>query len=110
MAFDTSTQQFLEDLDPYIHAGTWIRERLHRELPRIISSAPRLHEPSGCNCLVADMGDFLLRVLHVLASFATSLLQSDLISTYIDGKLEELTAEDDLHSASHLDDKHAALK
>lgn len=65
-------------------------------------------ELSGC--ALADIGNYLLRALHVLASFAQGLLSGDVITTHIDERIEELMAEDDLQAANFVDDKHAALR
>jgi hypothetical protein len=108
MSFDASTLQFFQDIRLNDGSRTWIEQHLLSDLPSISSGLPWSGEPTGC--LLADIGNYFLRVLHILATFARNLLQSNAISDHIDEKLQELVAEDDLHTANQLDDKHAALK
>jgi len=57
-----------------------------------------------------DVGSYLLRVLHVLATLAESLANGEVISTYFDERMQELEAEHDFQTANILDDKHASLR
>jgi hypothetical protein len=108
MSLDASILHFFEHTRLDSSQPTWIEERLLSELPRIATGMPWPAAPTGC--LLTDMGNYLLRVLHVLASFAENLLEKDLISAYLDTRIQELAAEDDLSTANYIDDKHAALK
>lgn len=108
MSVDASTFRFFEDIHLDGCTSTWIDQLLSNELPRLIS---KVQWPSAsAGCMLGDFGNYLVRVLRILAILATNVLQSDLVSTYIDGRMQELVAEDDLHLANSLDDKHAALK
>jgi hypothetical protein len=108
MSLDASILHFFEHTRLDSSQPTWIEERLLSELPRIATDMPWPAAPT--DCLLTDMGNYLLRVLHVLTSFAENLLERDLISAYLDTRIQELAAEDDLSTANYIDDKHAALK
>lgn len=98
MSIDASTLRFFEDIRLEGSAGTWIEQHLRSELPRLTANAPWPSEPTGC--LLADFGNYLVRLLYILTTLAADVLQSDLIES----------AEDGLHLANSLDNKHAALK
>ena len=108
MSLDLSTLRFFENIRLENPAGTWIDQQLVTQLADITSTSGWPVELSGCP--LADFGSYLLRVLHILATFADRLVKGDVISTHIDEKTQELVAEDDLFSANFLDDKHAALR
>ncbi|KAH8810704.1 hypothetical protein F5884DRAFT_258903 [Xylogone sp. PMI_703] len=111
MSFDAATLQFFTRIrldDQGQRTGTWFEEQLLEELPRLASQAPWPSSPSGCP--LADMGNYVVRVLHILATAAENLLSGDFISRHIDERMDDLVAEDDLHTADFLDNKHAALK
>lgn len=108
MSFDAAVLRFFANVQLDESESTWFEEQLLKDLPQLASSTPWPSSPSGCP--LADMGNYLVRVLHILAAAAESLLSGDFISHHIDEKLNDLVAEDDLHTANLLDDKHAALK
>lgn len=108
MSLDASTLHFFEHIRLDRKPPTWIEERLLSELPRIATDMPWPTAHTGC--LLADIGNYLVRILHVLASFAENLLDEKLISGYIDARIQELAAEDDLSTANYIDDKHVALQ
>jgi hypothetical protein len=108
MSFDAAALHFFANVQLDERESTWFEEQLLKDLPHLASSAPWPSSPSGCP--LADMGNYLVRVLHILAATAENLLRADFISHHIDERLDELVAEDDLHTANLLDDKHAALK
>jgi hypothetical protein len=108
MSLDASTLHFFEQIRLDSSQPTWIEERLLSELPRIAAGMPWPTAPTGC--LLADVGNYLIRILHVLASFAENLLEEKLISGYIDARIQDLAAEDDLSTANYIDDKYAAIQ
>lgn len=108
MSLDASTIRFFEDIQLDGSAETWIDKHLRNELPRLISKDPWPSGPTGC--LLADFGNYLVRVLRIVTTFAAEVLQSDFISNYVDARMEDLAAQDDLRLANFLDDKHAAIK
>jgi hypothetical protein len=108
MPFDAATLRFFANIQLDERESTWVEEQLLKDLPNLASSAPWPSSPSGCP--LADMGNYLVRVLHILAAAAENLLKTDFISHHIDERLDDLVAEDDLYTANLLDDKHAALR
>lgn len=108
MSLDASVLPFFESIRLDGGPRPWVEQQLLSKLPDITADAPWPGAPTGC--LIADIGNYLVRLLHILATFAQSLLSKDLISAHIDEKIQDLVAEDDLHTANFLDDKHAALK
>lgn len=108
MSFDAAALHFFANLRLDDREHTWFEEQLLKDLPHLASKAPWPSSPSDCP--LADVGNYLVRVLHILATVAENLLRAEFISAHVDAKLVELVAEDDLYSANLLDDKHAALK
>jgi hypothetical protein len=102
---DASTRQFFENirLEP-----NWIDQHLMSNFSGLTTTGGWPVSPSGCP--LTDIGNYLLRVLHVLATFSESLVMGDVISKHIDEQTGELEAEVDCHTANLLDDKHKALR
>jgi hypothetical protein len=102
---DASTRQFFENirLEP-----NWIDQHLIANYSGLTTTGGWPVSPSGCP--LTDIGNYLLWVLHVLATFSESLVMGDVISNHIDEQTGELEAEVDCHTANLLDDKHKALR
>lgn len=108
MSLAASTLHFFEQIRLDNSPPAWIEELLLSELPRIAIGMPWPTAPT--DCLLADIGNYLVRILQVLASFAEKLLEEKLVSGYMDARIQKLAAEDDLSTANYIDDKHAALQ
>jgi hypothetical protein len=100
---DASTHLFFENLEP-----NWIDQHLMANFPGLSTTGGWPVSLSGCP--LTDIGNYLLRVLHVLATFSESLVMGEVISKHIDERTRELDAENDCHTANLLDDKHEALR
>jgi hypothetical protein len=102
---DASTHLFFENLrlEP-----NWIDQHLMANFPGLSTTGGWPVSLSGCP--LTDIDNYLLRVLHVLATFSESLVMGEVISKHIDERTRELDAENDCHTANLLDDKHEALR
>jgi hypothetical protein len=64
-------------------------------------------------CLLADAGDTFVHLLETLSRLATIIAYGPPSSEYVETRVSESVAEDDLSTlgiVDYLDDKHAALK
>jgi hypothetical protein len=94
----------------YLHSieqESWIDDSFHAELPRILTlvGGPRSPQP----CLLADAGDYFVRVLQVLSLFAKAVVNYDIVD-HLNSRANALVDEADLATIGYLDDKHTALR
>jgi len=89
-------------------SGTWIDQKFQEVFLGAAATAAWPVELSGCPFM--DVGSYLLRVLHVLATLSESLANGEVISSHFDSRMQELEAEHDFRTANLLDDKHASLR
>lgn len=86
---------------------SWIADRFHAELPRLLSlvGGPRPAQ----QCMLADAGDYFVRILQLLSHFASVVVNGD-IADHLSSRADALVDEADLATVGYLDDKHAALR
>lgn len=88
---------------------TWIEVRLRNELPAILS---RLYEKQPPNvCPLADIGEYFVRVLQILAHFAHATAHGNFIHEESALRLGTLLdGDDDNLAATYFDSMHETLK
>ena len=103
---EDDTLRFFQHLHS-IEQESWIADRFHAELPRILSLVGGHRSPQ--TCLLADAGDYFVRILQVLSYFAETVVNCDL-ADHLNSRASALVDEADLTTIGYLDDKHTALR
>ena len=89
---------------------TWLEDLFHAELPDIATRVQGSQNYVPHVCPLADIGEYILRVLQIHSQFANYLIHSNLIPNHISSKSATLVDEDDGSSTDYLDEKFQALK
>jgi hypothetical protein len=91
----------------------WITERLAAVMPTIVSQLPQ-HDSEAGSCPLTEVGDYLLRVLHIISQFSTRMAyggpDGDFVDDYASSNLKLLVHYDDGSLTNYLDEKHQTLK
>jgi len=91
-------------------SSEWVKNIVEEKLATIRIPLPEWQD-SGC--LLADMGQFLLRSTHHLSQLANSVANGHHVDIYIKQKVEDIEQESDfsdLETLDYLDQKHNSLK
>jgi hypothetical protein len=105
---DATALRFLDSIRPGDAEETWIERRLRAELPQITTQLWQGHAPGACP--LADIGDYLLRILQITSCFSNSIIYGNFIHDHTTSRLAMLVDEDDGSTTDYLDIKHEALK
>lgn len=85
-------------------------EIIRKKLAEVASSIP---EWRGSGCLLADIGDFLVRASIIFSGLADAVVHGQHIDTHTELKIQEMEEDHDFSELSYLDylnAKHLALK
>jgi hypothetical protein len=107
MATDPLLDLFLSGL---ANPNIWLENISRQEIADIRNSSI---ERQDSGCVLADMGDFLVRATLLLSQLPDSMTAEKHVSIYTSAKLEEMDRKDDfseLHGLDYLHKKHASLK
>jgi hypothetical protein len=101
--------RLVHSFEPQNHA--WIVGRFRDEAPRLLLSTLQHAEGQKVahDCMLTDVGTYLITMLQVLSTFACELVDRD-IADHLTSRAEDLLDEDDLTTLGRLDDKHAILR
>jgi hypothetical protein len=92
-------------------AKTWIECKLQDELEHIVGTLWRSNRgPSLESCPLDELGEYLLRVLQIVTSFADRIINGSFISEHATARLGYLVDRDDGSTTAYLDEKCDALK
>ncbi|KAG8531734.1 uncharacterized protein KY384_003366 [Bacidia gigantensis] len=107
---DANTGLFTSAL-PYAGAAkeTWLDGALRTEFPRIAAEAKAREDYFPELCPLADVGQYIVRVLQILSKLTDHLINGSFVGNYVNGKLSSLIDEDDGSVSEYIDDKHQAL-
>ena len=88
----------------------WLDGIIKEKLAEIIRLVPQLPDQS---CLLADMGEYLVRSTWMLSRLADSVVYGQHVDIYTRSKITEMEREHDfseLGTLDYLDEKHSSLK
>jgi hypothetical protein len=88
--------------------GTWIEKLLQDELPHLHASLwPNEHADV---CPLMDMGEYCLRIIHLLVHFLERPVLNDKLRSHVTTKIGHLANRDDGSATIYLEDKQEALR
>ena len=90
--------------------AVWLEDRLRSELPHIIPKVQVREYYIPDICPLADIGEYIMRVLQIHTHFANHLIHGSFIHDHIESIATNLIDEDDGSTTDYLDGKHQALK
>jgi len=109
---ERASAQFFE-ISGYASTGAsqdeWIKAQLAAALPTIAADMLQ-HESEAGLCPLADVANYLLRILHIISRFSSQVAYGDFVHDYAKNNLELLVEQDDGSITNYLDEKHQALK
>ena len=108
MDIDTAALRSLHIIGSEGIAPTWLESRLQAELPQILPQLLAGAPVSGCP--LADIGEYLLRLLQIVSQFAHNIAFGKFVREYATSRLESLLDDDDGTATDYLHGKHEALK
>lgn len=86
-----------------------IAEHFAKELPGIVASRRPPRTATG-TCLLADVGEDILGLLHITCRLAERVVGGDIVSRVVENQLDYLVHGDNGKLTRYLDDKHTTLK
>lgn len=89
---------------------TWLENCFRAELPAILTGITGRKDYVRDICPLADIGEYILRVLQIHSLFANHLIYGPFIREHTSSKLATLVDEDDGSTIDYIDSKHQALK
>ena len=88
----------------------WLEHLFRSELPGIVPKVGRRKNYRPGVCPLADIGEYILRVLTIHTHFTNHLIHGSFIGNHIESRLASLINEDDGSATDYLEEKHQALK
>ena len=109
---DDASLRFFDTIRLRDSAKTWIERRLQEELDHILATLghDNNRDPSSQSCPLDELGEYLLRVLQIMTSFADRIINGSFILDHATAQLGHLVDRDDGSTAVYLDEKRDALK
>lgn len=105
---DRGIHHFFQSIQLRQRQDSLIHPLLQAELPQIIER--HCDGQISNECLLADVGDFLVAVMDILSDLAQVAVHGNYIRDYWDDRRDILEQEPDLHTTDYLNDKHEGLK